>query len=219
MDAEADPPVLPERARSGARRAAWRALGCCPPAVPMALAVALAACAGRGERPRAPSRRLDLRGARVMVLPVQAVRGVTGDVDAEIAFALRERGRLTAWVFPPELQAALARNRGVAVRLDALPVGIFRRVQVKRIGDPLYGELRRLAALSGADVAVVPIEARTRPAGADSPAAVEIVAAAIDARLGSVLWFGVVSSPEPDPHGPTAPARAADALARALLQP
>lgn len=154
-----------------------------------------------------------------MVLPAQAVHGVTGDVDAEIAFALRERGPRTAWILPAELEAALARNRGLAVRLDALSVGIFRRTQVKRIGDPLYGELRRLAALSGADVALVPIEVRTRRAEAGTLPAVEIMSVAIDARLGSVLWFGVVASPEPGPRGPPALALAADALARALLRP
>lgn len=211
--------MFPEGARSGALRAVRRALRLRPLAVPMVLALALAACAGHGGRPGTPGKPLDLRGARVMVLPVQAVHGVTGDVDGEIAFALRERGPLTAWVFPSELEAALARNRGLGVRLDALPVGIFRRAQVKRVGDPLYGELRRLAALSGADVALVPIEVRVRPGGAGTPPAVEIMTAAIDARLGSVLWFGVVSSPEPGPYGPPPLALAADALARALLQP
>lgn len=151
-----------------------------------------------------------------MVLPAQGVDGVAGDADAEIAFALRERGPQVSWIFPAELRALLARNPGVAVRLDALPVGIFRQAQVKRIGDPLYGELRRLAALSDAAVALIPIDVRARSQGA-AAAGVEITAAAIDARLGAVLWFGVVASADAAGGAPHLTS-AADALARALLR-
>lgn len=177
-----------------------------------------AACAGRGgPRPETPPP-LDLQGVRVMVLPAQGVRSVRGDVDAEIAFALRERGRATSWVFPPELREALARNRGVPVELDALPVGIFRQAEVRRVGDPLYGQLRRLAALSDANVAVIPIDVHVIVMGEPPAPRLVITAAAIDARLGAVLWFGAASADASATPGAPPLAAAADALARSLLR-
>lgn len=182
-----------------------------------ALLLAVAACGGRAAAGGAPPPPLDLGGVRVMVLPAQAVESVAGDVDAEIAFALRERGSLTAWVFAGELRVALARNPGLAVQLEQMPVGVFRRARVQRIGDPLYGELRRLAALSDATVALIPIDVRAS-AGGDGASAVEIAAALIEARLGTVLWYGIVSSRTGPASGAPPLAAAADALARALLR-
>lgn len=152
-----------------------------------------------------------------MVLPAQGVRGVRGSPDAEIAFALRERGDRVDWVFPDELRRALARAPGVRVRMDALPVGDFRSREVKRIGDPLYGEIRRLGGLSDASVALVPIDVGRRATAEGEPPALEIAAALLEVRGGRVLWFGVVDAAVDGGSGAPPLARAADALARALL--
>ncbi|HSR41794.1 MAG TPA: hypothetical protein VLL48_06475 [Longimicrobiales bacterium] len=159
-----------------------------------------------------------LQGREVMVMPAQRVRGVPrAEVDPEIAFALGERSERVGWVLPDQMRGLLERSPAVQVSLDALPVAIFLQAEVERVGDPLLGELIRIAALTGADVALIPVEVRHRPAGASAPGAVEIVAALLNARNGRVLWFGVVEGEPGSPGDPGALATAADALARAVV--
>ena len=159
----------------------------------------------------------DLRGRRVMVFPVQIRLGVREDADPEIAFAFRERSDEVDWVFPDELEAALARAPGIQSRVTGLPVGLFLRTEVDRVGDPLYGQLRRLGEMTGADVAFIPIALRVGPNEPGSGSAVEIVATILDVRSGRVAWFGVVAGrPGPATDFATV-ASAVEALAATLL--
>ena len=155
-----------------------------------------------------------LGGVRVMVMPVQAMRGVPGDATAELVYALQARGPAVRWVMPDTLRAQLARSPALDVPLDGLPVGMFLRVEVNRLGDPMFGYLRRLNALTGAPVALIPVEARYRATTADRPGAVELVAALVDAQSGRVGWFGVVEGEAGEAASPRSLASAADALAR-----
>ncbi len=158
----------------------------------------------------------DLRGSRVMVLPVQDNRGVPGDLDAEIAFALGDRGKGVDWIFPAELERALDRSPGLDASLHGLPVGMFEAGEVRRIGDPLYGQLRRLSAVVDGAIALIPVSATLQPTP-EGPAALRLSATLVHVRTGQVLWFGVV---EGDPGGPDDPrvlASAGDRLARTLL--
>lgn len=186
----------------------------------LALVGILSACAAARPAPtpgRVRGRIPDLLGAAVMVLPVQATRGVSGDATAEVVDALRGRGAGVRWLMPDTLRLALARNPSLDVPLDALPVGVFLRAEVNRLGDPMFGYLRRLAALTGARITLIPVEVRSRPATAEQPAADEVVAAIVDAESGRVAWFGVVEGAPGDGGSPRALASAADALARMLL--
>jgi hypothetical protein len=158
-----------------------------------------------------------LRGVQVMLLPVQSTRGVAGNVDAELADALGARGGGVRWLMPPALRAMLARSPALDVQLDALPVGVFLQAQVDRIGDPLYGQLRRLAAISDGRLALIPVEVRHRPDAPDRPGAIEVVATLLDTSNGQVFWFGVVEGDPGDGNDPRALATAAEALARRLL--
>lgn len=189
--------------------------------------LALAALAGcGGPQVETPPRPGDFQGAvpaleghRVMVLPVQSARGVPGPADAELHFALEDRGPRIGWVFPDEMREVLARSPALEVHMDALPVGVFRQAEVQRIGDPLYGELRRLAAVADADVALVPLE--VRPA-LDSVGAVvpdgglEVTATLIDVHTGRVYWFGVVAGEAGPLADPRTLASAMDALAETV---
>ena len=67
----------------------------------------------------------DLRGSRVMVLPVQRVVGVEGDANAELAFGLRGRGAGVTWILPPRLDEVLERSPGLDTRTRGLAVGGF----------------------------------------------------------------------------------------------
>jgi hypothetical protein len=152
-----------------------------------------------------------------MVLPVQSTVGVTGNAEAELVDALGARGGGVRWLMPQQLRTMVARSPTLDVPIDALPVGIFLQAQVDRVGDPLYGQLRRLAALANGQLALIPVQVRHRPDAPERPGAIEVVATLIDTGNGRVFWFGVVEGVPGGGADPRALASAADALARTLL--
>lgn len=218
----------PDGPRAGRRAAATAAL----------LGLALHGCGGTSSPPAAGDARgfvPDLSGARVMVFPVQRLGDVPGDADAELAFALPGRQGTAEWVLPAELRRAVASAPGMDVSLDRLPVDMFLRAEVQRVGDPLYGNLRRLAALTDAQAALIPVQADYRAAappdtmpGTDrsevadtagripAPGRVEVTAVLLEVRSGRVLWHGVVGGAPGPADDPAVLATAMDALARRL---
>lgn len=181
------------------------------------LGLALAACASGPEQLLPGEARgavPDLRGRRVMVLPVQIRDGVPSGVtiDEEIAYALPAREEEVSWVFPPEVQGILRRSPGVEASLHGLAVGIFLQVEVRRIGDPLYGQIRRLTTLAGADVALIPVQLSY---GADGR--FSLAAAILTPVTGRVVWFGIIQGEEGAMDAPGTLASVTDALARAIL--
>lgn len=177
---------------------AW---GCGPPPAPPGPGEA------RGAIP-------DLRSAAVMVFPVQLRTSVPGGVlaDPELAHALRTRGEGMAWVFPPEMDEILQRSPGVPAQIRGLPVHVFLQAQVDRIGDPLLGHLIRLGALTGANVALIPVELKY-----GENEAYIISAALIGVRTGRVIWYGVVEGGPGRATDPGALASVSEMLAKALL--
>ena len=158
----------------------------------------------------------DLRGTRVMVLPVQQLLGVSGDPDAELAFGLRAGTREVTWVLWYEVEEVLARSPGINARTRGLPVGQFLQAEVQRIGDPLFGELRRMAALVDADAVLLPVQAALAADVGEDPR-IRWSVALIEVRTGRVPWFGIVEGgafPAGDPRGL---ASSVDRLARTLL--
>jgi hypothetical protein len=182
--------------------------------------LAVGACGGRRAPPPEPGTvrgfAPDLRGRRVLVLPVQQVLGVPGGPDAELAFALRERGVGVTWIFPADVEAVLARSPGVQARTQGLQVGDFLVAEVTRVGDPLYGELRRLAALVDAEAIFLPIQAALSAEPGVDPR-VRVWATLLEVRTGRVLWFAFLegqSAPAGDPAGL---ASAVEQVTRTLL--
>ncbi|MFQ5536307.1 MAG: hypothetical protein ACE5GJ_02530 [Gemmatimonadota bacterium] len=178
------------------------------------------ACGGGPHAPPQPGQSLgvppDLRGQKVMLLPVQQLLGVPPEVDAELAFALESRSRDVDWILPARLERAVRGAPGIRTGVRGLGVGMFLRAEVRRVGDPLYGQLRRLAALVDAVAALVPIQAEavTTESG---ERALRVSAALIDVRTGRVMWFGVEEGETGEAGDPGALASMADALARTLL--
>jgi hypothetical protein len=181
--------------------------------------IVLGACGPR-RAPPAPGESRgavpDLAGRTVMVLPVQQIEGLAGDGDAELAFALQTRLGDVEWVFPPALRRALQGSPALDVRLDALPVGVFLQAQVDRIGDPLFGAMIRLGALTGAGVALIPVAVRYRPGATGAAGVGEVVAVLLDVRTGYVAWFGVEAGQPGDASDPGVLASVLDALARRM---
>lgn len=159
----------------------------------------------------------DLSGRRVMVLPVQQVMSVGGDADAELAFGLESRGPEVTWVLPAEVDRVLARSPSMDARTRGLPVDAFLAAEVRRVGDPLYGTLRRLAALVDTEVALLPVRAQEVSTQGDS-VRVRFHSALLDVRTGRVLWFAVEEGETTTSGDPRALATAADAVARRLLR-
>jgi len=152
-------------------------------------------------------------------LPVQRVVGVAGDPDAELAFTLRDRGREVDWILSGEVSRVLARSPAIQTQITGLPVGLFLQGEVQRIGDPLFGQIRRMAALVAADAVLLPVRASFERDSRDSGASprVRFTAALVEARSGRVVWFGVEEGgdfPREDPRGL---ASAVECLARTLL--
>jgi len=150
-----------------------------------------------------------------MVLPFQGAMGVTGDVDAELAFGLRDRAPGVDWVLPPRLQQALDRSPGLNVRIHSLEVGVFSAAEVQRVGDRLFGDLLRLGALVDAQRALLPVRAWV--ADGEGGIRVRISAALVQVRTGRVLWFGMVEGGLAEANDPGALASAVDALTQKLI--
>ena len=153
-------------------------------------------CAGTGPAPSAGDSQgtiPDLRGRRVMVFPVQLQAGVPGDANPEISFAFRNQGAEVVWIFPDELEAVVQRSPSVDTAVRGLPVGVFLSAEVRRISDPLWGQLIRLGALTNSDIALIPVAVRPGASGAGGTSTVEIVTTILNVRTGRVIWFGVVA--------------------------
>lgn len=182
--------------------------------------VSATACGTRTALPPEPGTVLgaapDLRGLRVIVLPVQQVLGIAGDPDAELAFWLRDRGRGVAWIFPTDVEEVLGRSPGIQARTRGLPVGRFLVAEVQRVGDPLYGELRRMAALVDAEAVLLPIQASLEAELGSDPK-VRFWTALIEVRTGRVQWFGVLEGGAFPPGDPRGLASAVETVAGRLL--
>lgn len=159
-----------------------------------------------------------------MVFPVQRSTGLPGDPTAELVFALRSAPQVR-WLTPGDLDAALRGSPGLDARLTDLPVGVFLQREVRRVGDPLYGVLRRLAALTDGEVALIPVEVRHRagdvePGTTDvtepGPGHIEVVATLLSPRTGRVLWTGTVPGGPGAADDPGALVSAMEALSATL---
>ena len=155
----------------------------------------------------------------MLLLPVQQNLGIPGDPSAELSYALTDRSDEVEWILEEEVQEVLRRSPGIDADTRGLPVGIFGQAVVERIGDPLYGQLRRMAGLVDADAIFLPVvvsyEANPEVEGATPR--VRFMAAIIDPRTGRVLWFGVEEGDDYPRTDPRALATAADRLARTVL--
>jgi hypothetical protein len=157
-----------------------------------------------------------------MVLPVQTGRAPAAPgLDTELEFWLADQAPGVKWIFPPALERSLSRSSALEVPIRALAVSSFYYAQVERIGDPLYGDLRRAGAVTGARYALLPVMGAYMPGepaqGGGDAGRVELAVALIDTMGGGVLWFGVVAGERGGQDDPATIASAARALALTLF--
>lgn len=158
-----------------------------------------------------------------MVLPAQhgpaggsSIEPVAG-LDRELEFWLSEQAPRVQWVFASELQRIVDRSPSLGIDLHSLAVASFHRGVVRNIGDPLFGDLNKLGALTNARAALVPVAAGW-VANDEGSGRVEVMVALIDNRTGRVIWTGAVAG-EPGPDGSAGvAATAAEALAGLLAR-
>jgi len=174
---------------------------------------------------------------RVLVLPALYLRSgdslgfaakVTNDrdyldeVDAEIAFALRDRGVKKLWVFPPQLARAARRNAPYAPDIYDLAAQ-WLRPPVKKIPDqlpePLASQIRTLIALEeDAQFLLLPVEVRFEPAGPGQECAV-IRVVVLDGRLSRIAWMADIAGDPSATFSPALVASAAEHLANLVGEP
>ena len=170
---------------------------------------------GCSQRPAPPSAEIqerpfpDMSGRTIMLLPVQAAtptvtppagavsaRALTSEgraqLEAELSFWLPEAAPRIRWVLPAAIDQRASRQPTLDVRARDLPVQDFLRARLQSIGDPLYGDLRKLALLMDVRPALLPIGAvwieETGGTGR-----IHLALALIDTTGGAVIWYGVVA--------------------------
>lgn len=198
------------------------------PAALLALGLGCGGCSGGGDEP-APAGFGKLGGQTVLVLPVQYVVPAAGGyaggasnpeaaarlADSEIAFALSERAGRATWVLPQQQIEALKRRPWMQVNPLALSADEARSEggKLRDIRDPLYGEIRMIAALFDARMAVWPLEVFYEKGNEGRGGRLAIRTVLLDARAGVVLWQGLVRGDDQPPTSRGALATAAQAFA------
>ena len=121
----------------------------------------------------------------------------------QVAHRLAFLDHFSHGIFPSDVERVLSRSPALRARIRGLPVGNFLLAEVQRVGDPLYGELRRMAALVDAEMVLLPIQASLEAEQGSDPK-VRFWTVLIEVRTGRVLWFGVLEGgafPSGDPRG------------------
>ncbi len=154
--------------------------------------------------------------------------GYLSEVDAEIAFALKQRGVDKQWILPAAVTRSVRRNPGFATDPHDLSADWLRPPLEKppeQLPEPFASQVRSLVALQeGAQYVLYPVEVRFESVGSErghsssGPAKVGGGAAAptegravlrialIDARRQRIVWMADVVS---DPYPSFSPALAA----------
>ena len=190
------PTRLPTRLPTAARRAVIVALGALAACASQSGADAAAreaggtvAAAAPGAQPARPL--AVVAGQRVVVVPVQrvaghALLGVSAPaLDAELAFALEERGLASRWTAAEGARRMASQNPTFTGDPGAIDLGPAKVGE--DLAEPAASQLRALAALADARYVVVPQELR-----ADTPGGARAVlrVALVDTRRQQLLWAG-----------------------------
>lgn len=197
-------------------------------------------------------------GVPVVVLPVQSARPTAGGawpggapseettleaLGAELAFAFADRRGAREWFMPGDVVARAERNP--VVRVDPTRLSYQRLLrppkEQERLYEPLHGQVRKLAALFGSRLVLLPLavwfEAEPPPGETADPAAAEppaedagsrgaatdpdrgravMLLALIDVRRAAVLWHGTLEGGWAEATSPALLATLAQRVAREL---
>lgn len=179
-----------------------------------------------------PTRFLGSDGSLGWAAQLDDADSYLGDVDAEIAFAFKQRGIDKQWVLPPAIVRSVRRNPGFATDPHELSSNWLRpplRKPPEQFPEPFASQVRSLIALQeGAQYVLYPVEVRFEPVGAGGEAESDpdggaagsaggasgartegravLRVALLDARRSKIVWMADVVS---DPYPSFSPALAA----------
>lgn len=152
-----------------------------------------------------------LAGQPIPVLPITYVVADSGTspmlpaglrprlawADSLVGEVLLGRGPEVSWLLPEELRRIARRAPGTVSNPDRMGQALLRSDGLKRIPDPLFSQLRSLAAMSNARQVMVPAAVRFSRVAEGVRAEVVLVLA--DARSGALLWrstpFAIAATP------------------------
>ena len=194
------------------------------PAVPRpllptcALVLLLAASlAAQGQAPPLPVPTQGLAGQQVPLIPLTLLaidpaaendslfapyrdrRPALLRADSLIGEAFEARGPEVKWVLPPALRKVARRAPGIVDDPDQMGQALLRSPKLKDVPDPLRASLRKLTAVAGGRVVMVPA-ALGFSRGPDGRPHAELSLVAADTRSGKVLWrsLAIGSGATPD---------------------
>jgi hypothetical protein len=107
--------------------------------------------------------------------------------NAALDTALRVGAREVTWHGLPEQRRVARRNPTMSIDPDRLPTSYLISA-AEQVPEPLWTQIRTMAALTGARFAVVP--AAVRIAGTPGALRAEYALIAVDARTGRIVWRG-----------------------------
>ncbi|HWO87931.1 MAG TPA: hypothetical protein VNL98_02145 [Gemmatimonadales bacterium] len=108
--------------------------------------------------------------------------------NAQLDSALRRDAREVRWMGLAEQRRAARQSPALGLDPDRVATSYIVSPRLAQVPDPLWSQLRSLAALTGARYAIVPPAVRFT----GSPGAVRAsyLLAAVDTRTGAVVWRG-----------------------------
>ncbi len=188
--------------------------------VPLIALLAAGACtrskpADATPEPTAPLPTAGLAGQKVVVFPLTLIaaderldwrkpltprRAALERADSVIGDMLTSRSPEVTWVLPPELRQAARRGVGVASDPDQMATSMLRNPGFRQLPDPLWSQMRTLAAIAGDRYVLVPASLIFLPAGTGKTGGLaELTLVLADVRTGAIGWRTVARGEGPDP--------------------
>jgi hypothetical protein len=165
--------------------------------------------------PTAPLPTAGLAGQKVVVFPLTLIaadehlgwqapltprRAALDRADSVLGAMLTSRSPEVTWVLPPELRQAARRGVGVTSDPDQMATSILRSANLRQIPDPLWSQLRTLAAIAGDRYVLVPASLFFLPVKDGAPGGrAELTLVIADVRTGAIGWRTVARGEGPDP--------------------
>lgn len=189
--------------------------------------------------PSAPEQRARplerLAAEQIAVLPVQYLtfgdslgwsakagpaRDYLAEMDAEIAYALRDRGLDRRWTLAPVVVKQAARNATFSADPHSLAATELRpgvRSDAWQLTEPLASQLRSLVAFTDARYVLFPVELQMMNSGSGARARLHV--AVVDARRSQIVWAGDVYGAARRELSPAIAAEVAGRLADLIVVP
>jgi hypothetical protein len=184
------------------------------------LVLQFAGCASRRPadatpQPTAPLPTAGLAGQKVVVFPLTLIaadehlgwqtpltprRAALERADSVLGDMLTARSPEVTWVLPPELRQAARRGVGVTSDPDQMATSLLRSPSLRQLPDPLWSQMRTLAAIAGDRYVLVPASLIFLPAkdGATGGLA-EMTLVLADVRTGAIGWRTIARGEGADP--------------------